>query len=322
MVTIQLVVIFSVICVAVVNGWTDAPNAITSVVCSGALRYRSAVGLAVVFNLIGAAAAGLLLPGVTQTMGEIADFGTDNPYLAMIGVSCALLTVALWGTAAWVLGIPTSESHALIAAVAGVSAAIGGFDLRSAAWLRVGVGLVLSIALGWLGGRWFWRLLAGAAGRLGKGQSRGLQIAAAGGMALLHGAQDGQKFAAMLLAAGAAKGGSPFGAVLLCSAAIALGTSIGGRRIIERVGQQMVQLDAVSGICSDMGAAVSLLVSTLLGLPVSTSHVKVSAVAGVGGAQGKGRLNLRSFGGIVAAWLLTFPACFAAAYLAVRWITN
>lgn len=309
-----VVLLLSVVAVVVVNGWTDAPGALTTVVCAKALPYRRAVGLAALCNGLGAALAGLLLPRVTSTMLQLASFPRLGGRAALLLLCLVLCIVSLWGTLAWMWGIPTSESHALLAALGGAAMAAGGGALDRALWGQVGLGLLCSAGGAWLLGRW---LLP----RRTKPQSAALgfrQIFYCGGLALLHGAQDGQKYTAMLCAAGLGTDhGGRLWAVLLCAAAMALGTSLGAGRIVETIGSRMAPLDGHSALCTDRVSVLVLAACTLGGLPVSTGTVKVCAAAGA--ASRRRLLDRRIFGKMWAAWLATFPVCFGFGWLAGKW---
>ena len=196
--------------VILVNGWTDAPNAIATAVSTGALPFRRAVRLAAVCNLLGVVCMTCLNASVAETIYTIADFGPDTGD-ALTALCAALLAIVLWATAAWRFGIPTSESHALVAGVTGAAAALQGglSNVQPAAWAKVLLGLLLSVGLGFLLGR----RCAGLVRRLFPlGHStdrlfRRLQVPGAAAMAFLHGAQDGQKFMGVfLLSAALAQG--------------------------------------------------------------------------------------------------------------------
>ena len=308
--SVAVVLLVSVVAVVVVNGWTDAPGALTTVVCGGALPRRRAVALVALANGVGASLAGLLLPRVASTMLRLADFPQLGGRASTLLLCLVLWVVSLWGTLAWVWGIPTSESHALLAALAGAALATGGGSLDLALWGQVGLGLLCSAGGAWLLGRW---LLP----RKRQTQTQALgkkQILYCAGLALLHGAQDGQKYTAMLCAAGLGGGmGGQLGAVLLCASAMALGSSFGAGRIVEAIGGEMAPLDGHSALCTDRASALTLAVCTLVGLPVSTSTVKVCASAGA--AAKLGLLDRRIFGRMWAAWLLTFPVCLGLGWL-------
>ena len=156
-------------------------------------------------------------------------------------------------------------------------------------------------------------------GPRGAGGRRGLfrrgQVAGAAAMAFLHGAQDGQKFMgifllACTLAAGGGSGGFriPPWLMVLCASVMALGTLIGGRRIVDTLGRGMGELSPREGFAADLGGAACLLACTLAGLPVSTTHAKTAAMLGAGAACGRGA-DRRVFWEMALAWLLTFPGC-------------
>ena len=146
-------------------------------------------------------------------------------------------------------------------------------------------------------------------------------------MAFMHGAQDGQKFMGVFLLGvflAQGKGSTvpgnfvvPLWMMLLCSAVMAAGTMIGGERIIRTVGNEMVRLERIQGAAADGAGAVCLLLCSLLGIPVSTTHVKTTAVMGVGTAGGKGTVNREIVGEMFLAWVITFPCCGLIGYLTV-----
>ena len=307
--------------VLLVNGWTDAPNAIAGAVVTGALSFRRAVLLAAVCNFLGVLCVTSVNVSVAETVYSIASFG-GGPEAASLALCVAMGAVVLWAAAAWRWGIPTSESHALVAGVSGAAAALEG-DLSCIRWQKWGLvllGLVLSTALGFLAGRW----AEGRVRRLRWRESafRALLIPGAAGSALLHGAQDGQKFLGIFLLGTALAQGRgdeqtfpiPLWLTACCALFMALGTAMGGRRIIDRVGRDMVSIGPREGLAADLGSGGCLLLSTLLGLPVSTTHTRISALLGVGCAGGA-PVDRRVAGSIGAAWVLTFPGCGLVGFL-------
>ena len=301
------------VAVIVVNGATDAPNAIAAAVGSGALSFPRACALAALCNLAGVVLGTIWSGAVAQTIHHIARFG-DQPGQALTGLCAALAAIVIWAVAAWQFGIPTSESHALVAGLSGAALAMpGGWsNLRPGPWLRVGLGLALSVGLGLVLGEWAARRLA---------LCRRAQTAGACAAALLHGAQDGQKFLGVLLLALSLAGGAATGEATPiplwgmggCALAMALGTALGGRRIVDRVGRDLAPLTLTTGLAADLGGALALLLCTVLGLPVSTTHTKTAAVLGAGGAGGSA--NLACARSIGLTWLLTFPGCGAIGYI-------
>lgn len=291
-----------VLAVIFVNGWTDAPNAIATAVGTGALPFRRAVWLAAGCNFIGAAASCLLYPAVAVSIGDLVSF--SRPQDALTALCAAMLAVVAWAAAAWRFGLPTSESHALLAGLSGAALALGGTYAvwNTAAWVKTGLGLALSLAAGYFAGR-------AARGFFTRHSCNCIawQRFSAGAMAALHGVQDGQKFFALFLLAdglGDAEPTALLPLLLLTSGVMALGTALGGRPIVEKVGTGLAALDPTDGLAADAGAGAVLAVCSLLGLPVSTTHTKVAAILGAG------RYPDRKIAGeIAAAWLFTFPAC-------------
>ena len=300
-----------VLAVIFVNGWTDAPGAIATAVGSGAMSFRKSVWMAAACNFIGAAAACLCFPAVADTIGELVAF--SSPRAAVTALNAALLSIVLWAVAAWRFGLPTSESHALLAGLSGGALAlgVGAAQPSAGAWLRALTGLALSLPAGMAAGRLFRRLLAGRVRRPAAWQRAGAALTA-----LLHGVQDGQKFMALLLLTGGLGGEQPasrLSLALLTAAVMALGTALGGKPIVEKMGTELANLTPAEGLSADLGAGVVLLVCSALGLPVSTTHAKVSAICGAG--RGADR---RVMGQMAGAWALTFPVCGGVAFALTR----
>ena len=300
-----------VLAVIFVNGWTDAPNAIATAVGSGALTFRRGVALAAVCNFAGAALACLCFPAVAGTVGGLVAF--DDPRLAVCVLNAALLSIVLWAAAAWRFGLPTSESHALLAGLSGGALALGGglARLNGRAWLMALAGLGLSLPAGIVAGRLFRRVLNGRLRRPALGQRWAAALTA-----LLHGVQDGQKFLALLLLADGLDGGTDASRpalALLTAGVMALGTALGGKPIVEKVGTELASLTPADALAADLGAGLVLAVCSALGLPASTTHAKVAAVCGAGREADR-----RVMGQMAGAWVLTFPVCGAMAFALTR----
>lgn len=311
MVVTHILVRLLVVAVIFVNGWTDAPNAIATAVGSGALTFRKAVWIATACNFAGAALSCLLFPAVAATVSDLVLF--SNEQAALTALCAAMLSIVLWAVAAWRFGLPTSESHALLAGLSGSALALGGQTaaLNGDAWLKVGFGMVISLIAGALAGHGF-RLF------LKKHTCNAVtwQRFAAAGMALLHGVQDGQKFLALLLLAdglGGAATSHSLLLLLLTAGVMALGTALGGRPIVEKVGSELAGLTPADGLAADLGAGAVLLICSVLGLPVSTTHAKVAAICGAGEHP-----DLRVLGQIGGAWALTFPCCALLSFLLTK----
>ncbi|MCI8303569.1 MAG: inorganic phosphate transporter [Lawsonibacter sp.] len=310
--------------VLLVNGWTDAPNAIAGAVVTGALPFRPAVLLAAVCNFMGVLCVTSVNASVAETVYSIASFG-GGPGAALTALCAAMTAIVLWAGAAWCFGIPTSESHALVAGISGAAVALEGSlsCIRWDCWAKVGLGLILSAAAGfWVGRLVYIRILPV---KVSPNTLRAAQLPGAAAAAFLHGAQDGQKFIGVfLLGTALAQGRAdestfiiPLWLMGLCALFMALGTLMGGRRIINTVGREMVTLGPREGLAADLGSIACLLGATLLGLPVSTTHTRTCALLGVGAAAG-GLADWRTAGKIALAWVLTFPGCMAIGYWTAR----
>lgn len=308
--------------VILVNGWTDAPNAIATCVSTRSMGPRAAILMAAVFNFCGVFVMTMVNATVAMTIYKMVDFQGDS-HEAMIALCAALFAIVLWATAAWWFGIPTSESHALIAGISGAAIALqGGMGgINGHEWIKVIYGLVLSTLLGFVMGwvivktvEWSCR---GFDRRKAFSVFKNAQVGAAAGMAFMHGAQDGQKFMGVFmlgifLAEG--KGDTsqfqiPIWLMVLCSLVMALGTSIGGYRIIKSVGMDMVKLEKYQGFSADLSAVICLFLASTFGLPVSTTHTKTTAIMGVGAAKRISSVNWGIVREMLSAWVLTFPGC-------------
>lgn len=316
--------------VVLVNGWTDAPNAIATCVSTRSMTPRNAILMAAVFNFLGVFAMTAINAKVAQTMAKMVDFGgnTDD---AIVALCAALFAIVVWATAAWYFGIPTSESHALIAGVSGAAIALqGGIGgINGAEWIKVLYGLVVSTVMG-LSLGFFVVKIVGALFKDIERQStttffRNSQIAGAAAMAFMHGAQDGQKFIGIFLLGIALSQGNaatdfaiPVWLMLLCSTVMALGTAIGGGKIIKTVGVNMVKLETYQGFSADFAGALSLFTASILGLPVSTTHTKITAIMGVGAGRHLSSVNWLTVKEMVFTWVLTFPGCGLVGYLMAK----
>lgn len=322
------ITVILVLGVILVNGWTDAPNAIATCVSTRSISAKNAIIMAAIFNFLGVLVMTMINKTVAQTIFNMVDFGGD-PKNSLIALCAALFAIVLWATAAWAFGIPTSESHALIAGISGAAIALqGGISgINGAEWMKVIYGLfmstILGFGLGYLVVKFIEFICKGIDRRKTKSVFQGTQIAGGAAMAFMHGAQDGQKFMGVfMLGMFLANGQSnvtdfeiPFWLMVLCSLVMALGTSIGGYRIIKTVGMGMVKLETYQGVAADSAAAVSLLVASVLGIPVSTTHTKTTAIMGVGAAKRLSSVNWTIVKEMVAAWILTFPGCGVVGYL-------
>lgn len=189
-----------------VNGWTDAPNAIATAVSTRVLRPNVAIGIAVVMNFLGALVMTFFNAQVAETISNIVSFDSQGVEAAQIALAAALFSIVIWAVAAWYFGIPTSESHALIAGLTGSAMALGGLGaVNMAEWKKVLIGLVVSTILGFGGGFVITKVLVWIFKDVPRRAANKFfhfgQAGAAAANAFLHGAQDGQKFMGVFMLA-------------------------------------------------------------------------------------------------------------------------
>ena len=305
------------------NGLTDAANAIATVVGTRVLSPGKAVVMAAVLNM-----AGVLVTGTAVA----ATIGTDivDPSVINIQVvGAAMLTVVVWTTAAWRFGIPTSETHELLAGLAGAGLAWAGPSvLVWTGWQRVLIGLGISTIAGFglaylLMLTIYWAFRRAHRSKANRVFGR-LQILSAGFMAFSHGSNDGQKFMgvfalALFLGGVAPTFEVPLWVVFLCGGVMALGTALGGWRIIRTMGVRIAKLEPVNGFAAEMAASSAILVSSRFGIPLSTTHTIGTAIMGVGATRRLSAVNWSVSRQIVNTWLLTFPACLLLGF-AFTWL--
>ena len=318
-----VVVIVAALAFAVTNGFHDTAAAIATSVSTRALAPRAAVALAAIGNLFGA----LLSTAVATTIATsllVADQTSGDALLA------GLLAAIAWNLVTWYMGLPTSSSHALIGGLIGGALAADGTD--AVQWSEVGGSFVLPALiappLGFAGAYAAMLVLV----RLSGGHSRpgGMrpirraQVVSAGLVAIAHGANDAQKtmgvIAIALLAAGTQDELSiPRWTVYSSAAALAFGTYFGGWRIVRTLGQRIARLEPAHGFVAETTAACVLYGTAALGVPVSTTHVIGSSIAGVGATGRMSAVRWRVAADIVGAWMLTVPltAALAAAGIAL-----
>ena len=317
--------------VILVNGWTDAPNAIATCVVTRCMSARAAIIMAAVFNFLGVYIMTMLSPKVAETITKMVDFG-NNPDQAIIALSAALFAIVTWATVAFLFGIPTSESHALIAGLTGSAIALhGSFDaVNGSEWVKVLYGIVISVTLGfglgWVVCKLVTLMFRNVERRKTEPVFKYAQIAGAAYSAFMHGAQDGQKFMGILILCLFMSQGQPIPAdmqpetwiMVLCAVIMCAGTAIGGKKIIKSVGMDMVKLEKYQGFAADLSASTSLLLCSTLSLPVSTTHAKTTAIMGVGAVKSVKAINLGVVKEMCLTWVLTFPGCGFISFLITK----
>jgi PiT family inorganic phosphate transporter len=290
----------AVCAVIFVNGATDAVNSISGAVASGAFSYRRACVICALCNFLGLVLSCTFCPAVANSIASLK--GSDS--------IVPLLTVVIFSASAWALGIPTSESHALIAAMGGV--ALYRFGVTGGSFIDICIKSFCSCILGFVAG-WvafaLWRRRTTS-----RRQMHTIQRLCAVLSSACHGMQDGQKFT-VLLASSAAVLKLNVGSILICGAVMALGCLSGGRRITETVGEELVLAETdTCNAASDLSAALCTAAVSLFGIPVSTTYMKTCSMLGCA-AAGRLRVSKRVTARFFLVWTLTYPICMAIAYL-------
>lgn len=309
------------------NGFHDAANSIATVVSTGVLRPGQAVVFAAVCNVV---AVFIFHLSVATTVGK----GIIMPGVVDLHVVFGALTGAIvWGVVTWFYGIPSSSSHALIGGLAGGATAKAGTGVLLLSGMgKIILFIVIAPLLGYLLGSLMMVVVAWICQHQRPSRVehwfRHLQLISAGAYGVGHGGNDAQKTIGLiwmlLIATGYASEAAsepPMWVIVSCYCVIALGTLCGGWRIIRTMGQKITKLKPVGGFCAEAGGALTLFMSTMMGIPVSTTHTITGAIVGVGSMQRASAVRWGVAGNIVWAWILTIPASATVAAIGY-WISN
>jgi PiT family inorganic phosphate transporter len=303
------------------NGWNDAANAIATVISTRVLSPARAVVFGAVLNFVGA----LFSSEVARTVGkDIADpnFLTGATFLA------AVMASPIWITWCARRGLPNSCSHALLGALIGsvIASSHGLIGLKADGVHKIFFGVLICPIAGFVAGHLLVRLVSWIAHNARPATASSvfgrLQLVSAGAMAFAHGTGDGQKamgiISGALLTAGVTHPASgndfviPFWVRIVCALTMAAGTTFGGWRVIKTLGSRLMHLRTYQGFAAETAAAGTILINTLGGVPISTTHSITGAIMGVGAAQGIRAVRWGVGRKIVFAWIVTFPICIVA----------
>jgi PiT family inorganic phosphate transporter len=310
-----------------VNGWTDAPNAVATVVSTRALPPIIAVAMAAVLNLVGVFAGTAVATTIGRDIVDIDAIIQEGAGGGLQIAAAAALAVVFWSSFAAYFGLPTSESHGLVAGLAGAAVAVAGTDvLLRDGWEKVFTGVGAAVIFGFAGAfllmlaiLWiFQRANPSAMRRL----FSPLQILSSAFMAFSHGTADGQKAIGVMAFALAVYNGTPAAefnvplwVVFLGAGTLGVSTMAGGWRIIRTLGMRITHLETYQGFAAETAAAATLTITSRFGIPLSTTQTIGTAIMGVGSTR---RLSAVRWGvayNIMAAWIVTFPICFGLGWL-------
>lgn len=315
-VTLLLTILFALV-FDLANGWNDAANAIATVISTRVLTPVKAIIFGAGLNFIGA----LFSSEVAKTVGH----DIANPAsLQTATFLAAVMTAPIWITWCARRGLPNSCSHALLGALIGsVIACTGISGLNAGGIHKIFFGVLVCPIAGFVSGyvlaRIVTRLSRNARPKAASSLFGRLQLVSASAMAFAHGTGDAQKamgiISGALMTVGITHGSPghefviPFWVRILCASAMATGTCLGGWRVIRTLGSRLIHLRTYQGFCAETAASATILINTLGGIPISTTHSITGAILGVGSAR---RIKAVRWGvgkKIIFAWVVTFPIC-------------
>jgi PiT family inorganic phosphate transporter len=311
--TLLIAVLVAAFTFEFINGFHDTANAIATTVYTRALPPRVAILMSATMNFIGA----LMSEKVAMTIAH----GLVDVQLELYVILAALLGAIIWDLFTWWQGIPSSSSHALIGSLIGATIVFSG-GIQHIVWegvlWKVVIPLFTSPIIGLLLGYCFMKLVFELFADWKPAKANGLfhkaQIASSMFMAYSHGNNDAQKTMGIitlaLIGSGelAAGSGVPLWVKLFCAATMALGTSVGGQRIMKTVGGGVTKLEPVVGFVSETSSAIAIETMTAFGAPVSITQVVTTAIMGAGSAKGAKKVRWGVAKSIVKAWFTTLPA--------------
>lgn len=313
MLSVLIIVVLLALAFDFINGFHDTANSIATSVSTRVLTPRMAIIMAASLNFVGA----LMSEKVAKTISKGLIGGSLEQYV----IIATLIAAIIWDLITWYFGIPSSSSHALIGGLIGSSIAFaGGFNIViwQGVWQKVILPLVTSpligFGIGYLVMTLLYFVLSPLSQRTVNKWFSKLQIVSAGFMAYSHGNNDAQKSMGIITLALVSAGwiskdaGVPLWVKIACAVAMALGTSVGGWKIIKTMGVNMIRLQPIGGFAAETSAAVVIEVATSMGAPVSTTHVISSSIMGVGASKRLSAVRWTLARNIVAAWILTIPA--------------
>ncbi|MBC1545255.1 inorganic phosphate transporter [Listeria sp. FSL L7-0233] len=309
---ITLVIVLAALAFDLINGFHDTANAIATSVSTKALKPRHAIILAAVMNFVGA----ISFTGVAKTITKdiVNPFALEHGELVILA---ALLSAIAWNLITWYFGIPSSSSHALIGSIAGAAIASAGFaSIEYSGFTKIIVGLLVSPVLAFVVGYTIYSLFKIFLKNLNLATTnrrfRMIQVGTAALQSYTHGTNDAQKSMGIITMALIASGFQTTDDVQLwvqvsCAIAMAIGTSIGGWKIIKTVGGKIMKIKPVNGVAADLSSVIIIFGATFIHLPVSTTHVISSSILGVGTAHRVKGVKWDTAQRMIITWVITLP---------------
>ena len=306
-----IILIFFALAFDFLNGVHDSSNVVATMISSRAMRPRIALALTAVANFVGPFIFGV---AVATTIGHDIVSGDQININVLIAACFAAI---FWNVLTWVLGIPSSSSHAIIGGLIGAVAISAGFKvIMINGVIKVLIALFVSPIIGLVVGMLianFTYLFSWNATPKINGVFKKLQIVTSIGLALSHGTNDAQKTMGIITLGLVIVGWQstfevPFWVILICASAIGAGTALGGWQLIKTLGSKFYRIRPIHGFAAQASSAIVILTASLLGGPVSTTQVVSSSIMGVGAAERMSKVRWGVAGEIALAWVVTIPA--------------
>ena len=324
--TVVVITVLVALVFDVINGFHDAANSIATIVSTRLMTPRKAVAWAALFNF---AALFIFHQGVAKTVSSLVKVDAADPGFVWM-VLAGLIGAVLWNLLTWFLALPSSSSHAIMGGFSGAGFAYGGADLLNipkliitaefiviAPVIGLVLGSVLLVIVSWL--------IRRIRPKQVQGMFRGIRMFSAAAYSIGHGGNDAQKTMGIILAVLIAGGYMPQNAVagptwvaVACYSAMALGTAMGGWRIIKTLGSRLTKLSSHGAFCAELSGAATLFSATLLQVPVSTTHTITGAIVGVGSTNKMRGIRWGLASNIIWAWVLTIPASAGVGIVCVK----
>lgn len=323
---LYIIIFILIILLIFTNAITDAPNAISTIVATKVMGFKEAAFMSAIFNLIGIIVMSICNFLVADFIFSMIDM--SNKVQGLFIIFSAILSTVLFANSALLLGIPTSETHSLIAGITGAQMACNNYyNIKQSEWINIIFGLIFSIIGTYIITKVINVIVKKVFKRLfDKLDKSKIQILSTAGVSFMHGGQDGQKFIGVIIAyelllknqviIGPLVARDYYWIIILVSTVMFIGVSIGGKKIVENVGENIAYLSQNDAIVSDISSIIVLLISTLNGIPISTSHVKTMSV--VASVDREKKINRKSIKDIFLGWIYTFPICIFISFITMK----
>lgn len=321
-----IIIFIFIIFLIYTNALTDAPNAISTVVGTKALKFKEAAFISAIFNLLGIIVMSIFNFSIADFIFSMIDM--SDKILGLSIIFSAILSTIIFANIALLFGIPTSETHSLIAGITGGLLGCNKFSsVSSKEWLNIVIGLIVSIIGTYIITKIIDFILRNLIKRKMKtSDKKKLQILSSSGVSFMHGAQDGQKFIGVIIAyqlllqnrtlIQSPMAENYFWIIVLVSIVMFIGVATGGRKIVETLGNDITDLDDEDALISDFSTVVVLLFSSLNGIPISTSHVKTVSI--IASTDKNKKINFGKVADIFKAWIFTFPVCIFISFICMK----